>query len=322
MCPIVFLTVPTVSRSRRAFTLIELLVVIAIIAILIGLLLPAVQKVREAAARMKCQNNLKQIGLALHSFHDANNALPPGISTGISPANIPNWDRRSWAIFILPYVEQTAMFAAVEARAAALASGAASGYTISGWTGFDVAVPVFQCPSDPNSPKTQTVSGNPQGAHGNYALCAGNGYFGPTGTAENLNGPFYSKSRTRMEAIHDGTSNTIFAAEILVVKDTTQHDLRGRYHNAVHGGVIFSTLNPPNTTVGDRVNGNYCIPQNKAPCAAPTAATQAIFARSFHTGGVNSLMGDGSVRLIIDGVDVTIYQALGTIIGGEPVGSF
>ena len=111
-------------------------------------------------------------------------------------------------------------------------------------------------------------------------------------------------------------------AEILVVKDTTQHDIRGRYHNAIHNGVIFSTLNPPNTTVGDRLNGNYCVPAPRAPCAAPTATTQGIFARSFHSGGVNGLMGDGSVRLISDNVNLTVYQALGTINGGETTGNF
>ncbi len=205
--------------------------VIAIIAVLIGLLLPAVQKVREAAARMKCQNNLKQIGLGLHNYHDARGILPPGISTGIPPGNVPDWDRRCWAIFVLPFVEQNAMYTAVEARAQALSSGGATGYTINGWTGFDVPVPIFQCPTDPNSPKTQTVSGNPQGARQLRPLRPAT--VTPRVPVKTSTAQFYSKSKTKIQAIADGTSNTLFAAEILTVKDTTQHDLRGRYHNAI-----------------------------------------------------------------------------------------
>ena len=174
---------------RRAFTLIELLVVIAIIAILIGLLLPAVQKVREAAARMKCQNNLKQLGIAFHSHHDAVGALPPGISTAIAPAHQPDRDRRSWQAFILPYIEQQALHNNLEAR-----WNSGSGHTIT-FPGFAIPIATLQCPSDPGSPKTITVPGNPQGAHGNYVACAGSTSFQPVG--RDLNGMFFSLCFTR-----------------------------------------------------------------------------------------------------------------------------
>src|SRR3954453_18832888 len=99
-------------RPRRGFTLIELLVVIAIIAILIGLLLPAVQKVREAAARMKCSNNLKQLAIAMHSYHDANNKLPTGWVTPTSPMPRPGW---SWSLLVLPYIEQNPLCTTINA---------------------------------------------------------------------------------------------------------------------------------------------------------------------------------------------------------------
>jgi prepilin-type N-terminal cleavage/methylation domain-containing protein len=152
-------------HGRRGFTLIELLVVIAIIAILIGLLLPAVQKVREAAARLKCQNNLKQIGLALHNYHDGNGSFPVGQYNGIEK-DPPLWNRACWVHFLLPYLEQEALYKIYEANK--------DGYPgVLNAPQKETLLPTLICPVDPSSPKTvthDTNHGRTQGLHVNYVL--------------------------------------------------------------------------------------------------------------------------------------------------------
>src|SRR5262249_31696993 len=264
------------------FTLIELLVVIAIIAVLIGLLLPAVQKVREAANRMKCSSQLRQVGLALLSYHDSNGAFPPGQFNPIA-ANAPlalnastGWNRACWWHKILPQLEQENLYRAIEAYANQQPPPPYIHFATNGIQGTlnDVGrgtvVPLVVCPSDPAGPKVRTVPGNEQGFHGNYVLCAGSTFFNPGGSnGTNLDGMFYPLSKTRIAEVQDGISNTLMGSEIIVVPDTNVHDLRGRYFNSWQGNVLFSTLYPPNTTVGDR--SSYCIAHPKAPCQALTA---------------------------------------------------
>src|SRR5262249_13288040 len=145
------------------------------------------------------------------------------------------------------------------------------------------------CPSDPNGGKNLTYGApnpipNPgQGFHGNYVTCAGSTLFGDGGGGANLNGMFYPFSKTRMTDVTDGTSNTLMVGEILVSPDTNGHDLRGRYHNTWQGNNLFSTLYPPNTTVGDR--SDYCQPLPKAPCQGLGGTSLVQSVRSNHTGG-------------------------------------
>jgi prepilin-type processing-associated H-X9-DG protein len=298
--------------------LIELLVVIAILAVLIALILPAVQRVRESANRMKCTNNLKQMGLALHNYHSAYGRFPPGTVDGPFGRDVAQRDRSSWLQYILPYVEQQAIYAEAQAW---LASGPGDCMCHACPTRFYV-IPGFYCPSDPNSPKTVTVPGDPQGFHTNYAACAGSTSFNPGGAAGNdLNGGFYWNSTTRVADVTDGTANTLLASEVIVSPDVTGHDVRGRMWNpARQGGTLFSTLYPPNSR-SDPDRLQYCQNIRAAPCTATTSEIN-LTARSYHPGVVNALFGDGSVRPIANDITVGTWSALGTRAGAEAPGDF
>jgi prepilin-type N-terminal cleavage/methylation domain-containing protein len=308
------------AAPRRGFTLIELLLVIAIIAILIALLVPAVQKVREAAARAQCINNLKQLGLALHGYHDAKKVLPPGqfnpIATNVGPYN-----RACWFQEILAFMDQGPLY---EAQASFLPTCKAGGPYAMNAPGQATVIQSFVCPADPGGGKNITHTTNPpsttQGFHSNYVLCAGSTVFGNSGGGLNLNGTFYCLSKTRLAAITDGTSNTLFASEIILIPDTHVDDLRGRVYNTWQGNVLFSTLNPPNTSVGDV--SFYCINAPKAPCGALSGTNVVQYARSYHTGGVACLLGDGSARFASDNILLSTWQALGTRAGDEPARDF
>jgi prepilin-type N-terminal cleavage/methylation domain-containing protein/prepilin-type processing-associated H-X9-DG protein len=303
------------ARARRpGFTLIELLVVIAIIAILIGLLLPAVQKVREAAARMKCGNNVRQVAIGLHNYHDANGTFPPGQPQGYYYGNwygdpaVRDLDRSCWIGFLLPYIEQTAMGSQYQAFLVA-----PSTFTCS-TTFAPIVIPTLTCPSDPNSPKVSTLG---QGFHASYVTCLGNTTATPGGTnGLTLNGLFYGRSKTKLTDVTDGTSNTAMVSELLQSPDTTQHDIRGRVWNSIHAGSEFSTIYPPNSTVGDNVMG-YCVPLPKVPCGSQSVAEAFSLARSQHTGGVNAAMADASVRFVRDAINAQTWSWMGTRAGGE-----
>lgn len=310
------------SARRRGFTLIELLVVIAIIAILIGLLLPAVQKVREAAARLKCSNNLKQLVLGLHSHHDNLGAFPPGQYNNFYQDEYP-WNRGCWIQPLLPYIEQDNLYRIYEA------SHAVNGRWALLCPNKDTIIPPLLCPSDPNSPKIRTrdtntvsgVSGTQQGLHTNYVVCAGSTVYGQRGL--DLNGMFFTKSRTRLTDVSDGSSHTFILSEILVVADTSSaNDLRGRYCNSWYGNNWFTTLRTPNTTVADTV-GYQGVSTVRAPSTLTSGTPNAaLYARSQHTNGVNTAFADGSCRFVSNGVDASVWLNAGTRAGGEVPGSF
>jgi prepilin-type N-terminal cleavage/methylation domain-containing protein/prepilin-type processing-associated H-X9-DG protein len=318
------------QRRSAGFTLVELLVVIAIIGVLVALLLPAVQAAREAARRMQCNNHLKQVGLGLHNRHDVHLRFPQGQYNPIGADPTPGspWNRACWWHDLLPFVEQQPLYNALEAYTKATPAPPYITWSVNSdgnnpsTPGRNTVVKMFVCPSDKNGVKNRTVTGNEQGFHGNYVLCGGSTVFNPTTdtTGIDLNGLFYVYSKTRFADITDGSSNTLMGGEIMVVKDTNVHDLRGRYYNTWQGNNLFSTLYPPNTTVGDR--SNYCINTREAPCQSLSGTDVVQSVRSFHPGGGNFLFGDGSVRFVTNAINLTTYQALGTRAGGEPLADF
>jgi prepilin-type N-terminal cleavage/methylation domain-containing protein/prepilin-type processing-associated H-X9-DG protein len=326
-------------RLRRAFTLIELLVVIAIIGVLIALLLPAVQKVREAANRIKCQNNLKQLGLALHNYHDTIGTFPAGQWCPNLQNNGPvyHYNRGCWFQNLLPFVEQTALFQQVDAYDQAHLNML---HYICDAPGHQTHVLTFQCPADPNAGKDITqwnpagtgpsdgTPQNSQGFHGNYVLCSGSTVFNPPSSPDgrDLNGIFFVQSKTRISDITDGTSNTFLSSEINLVPDVLTggpccegNDLRGRYYNSYFGDTMFTTLQPPNTSLPDITDLCIDLPRY-APCTESVSSAQ-HYARSYHSGGVNAGLADGSVRFIANAINPQTYLALGSRNGGEVIGS-
>jgi len=321
------------KNARRGFTLVELLVVIAIIGILIALLLPAVQAAREAARRTQCVNNIKQVCLGLHGFHDTHRRLPHGTynyldSTFRTPPPYGNMrgigggdtqDRRCWMHDTLPYLEQQPLYKRFDEYMDR------PNVTALWFPELHTVIPPLMCPSDPLSPKLHTFWGDggneTQGFSGNIVTCAGSDYFNESGNLESSaarDGLFFAVSRVRLEDIKDGTTNTAMASEIILSPDVTDHDIRGRYYNPAHGGVLFSTRIPPNTMVPDRFNWCSSRPVPRAPCIW-TGSNMFLSPRSYHPGGVNLGMADGSVHFLSDSVDPDAFKATGSRDVGELV---
>ncbi len=312
------------NHRRRGFTLIELLVVIAIIAILIGLLLPAVQKVREAAARIKCTNNLKQLGLAMHNYEGVYRAFPPGRNQWPNVVSAP--------ARLLAFVEQDNLQKLVnyDGTLSDPQNVAAS----------KIRVGLFVCPSDPQNGQVPGLTDFGT----NYVACNGTG--ATSDAAGNITGYLkipdgngvFAQVPVRVADILDGTSNTaafsesilgngqvptslppanpkLVVLEVAGGNDTTPADCDagngtwsasrgGQWINGHFGNTLYNHYYPPN-------------PTGKWDCGNASHNKALSTARSYHPGGVNVLFADGSVRFVRDGVDLATWRALATRAGGE-----
>jgi prepilin-type N-terminal cleavage/methylation domain-containing protein/prepilin-type processing-associated H-X9-DG protein len=330
---------------RGGFTLIELLVVIAIIAVLIGLLLPAIQKVREAANRVRCQNNLKQLGLAMHSYHDAHGSFPKGNAGGPFGPN-PGTDWESWyflsaSYLILPYVEQDNLynrFDVLKNQTRSATWDQATGPAAQ-------RLQVFICPSSP-----LLTNGYPGT---NYLFSTGSSIDtgGCATAARKANGAIVEDVGRQLTEITDGTSNTILASEYIPGVDAanafkvvsainivnrafpTQAELdvvaaapavrtlsnNGRWwawHS--HTDALFNTAAPPNWKCQNGAGGAGV----GGAGLAWDSCSGIVPARSRHTGGVNVCLADGSVHFIGDSIDLTTWQRLGNAQDGQVLPNF
>lgn len=322
--------------KRRGFTLVELLVVIAIIGILVGLLLPAVQAAREAARRMQCSNNLKQMSLAMHTYHDTHRSFPYG-SYNLReawPANGSNW-----RALILPFIEQGNVYNQLSFTASShfMAGGAAGANRLAGnLVLVKLVISTYRCPSTDIDPFDIAPVSNNDGSAMNASYVAIQGAARPVpGSDPNLgtrdcghgwscdNGVFFANGTTNMGSIKDGTSNTIILAD----QSTTVANVNrtSNYYGAWFGSRHPRRLNDPAGCGDSWQTGTTCIRFAPNSQIVQTGATERMYrnntiVNSNHTGGIEVGMGDGSVQFIANSIDFTLFKALACRYDGVPAG--
>ena len=345
---------------RSGFTLIELLVVIAIIAVLIALLLPAVQQAREAARRVQCKNNLKQIGLALHNYHGTFGCFPPRkTGTAGSDQNSGNARRMSGFFGLLPFTEQGPLYNAIQAGDPVNGIAPQGPYAWVSWSVWDVTLPWALCPSDGASGNTEK--------NVNYVFCVGDTIV-DNRDSTNVRGMFSNVNVCRIGSITDGTSNTIAMSEHLrgEISATAGNQVKVKVGIVTQLGGLRSNPGACLATVGqsgyydasvqakarhgkviwdgqpERVGFTTVIGPNGPSCAEvfdqyADSQHSVLSPSSEHTGGVNAVMADGSVRFISENISTGtlslpavssgpspygVWGALGTRDGGEVAGEF
>ena len=324
------------------FTLVELLVVIAIIAILIALLLPAVQAAREAARRIQCTNNQRQLGIALHHFENQKGEFPIGNMGWFTPNGEPatNWLGHNAFVQLLPFIEQENVHQFIDYDFSMQTGANPSGVIV------DEQIPIYQCPSDDTRGRAVFYywTGSLYFARSNYAMCFGSETLSPdtvhafqdtacrnkTTCDHNTDGAFREGDARKTSSFLDGMAHTIMMSELIAgrVDDGpnigTQFDLRGCWAESFMGPSAYTHRLTPNSSAPDDFGwcpAGYAADPHQ-PCVPPTGPSSNYWfvgARSFHFGGVNAVYADGHVSFHTDSIDFFLWQSLSTISTGEMV---
>jgi prepilin-type N-terminal cleavage/methylation domain-containing protein/prepilin-type processing-associated H-X9-DG protein len=315
--------------SHQGFTLIELLVVIAIIAILIGLLLPAVQKVRAASARIQCQNNLKQFALACHTYHEDKRRLPPGgliLPSGPGWANL-DWsaNKGTWLVHTLPYMEQNDLYRSIPNLDVPHFDSIRAAENAGALVPNETTFPALRCPSD--SYGGGVTCSNYAGSMGPQCLDNQCGYIpfqqycdqpswgytvviddGDTDSSEQVHGVFSrAGAKISFKDISDGKSNTLLLGETLPGQNG--HMVNNPWYT-FYGTYVISTIIPINYPISE-TDFSWCGQQSAGPAHTMTNNNVAWGFKSKHGGGANFAFADGSVRFLMEDIDHRLYQLLG-----------